>query len=415
MEEIKKVDFEKEGAMQAIVGDNLGVIFPDLEIVGHEIPLKKNRIDTVAFNLRTKSFVLIEHKKVQSGGAIEQVLNYLGILHGNEGNFLQACKEKSGKKYEKEDVAWDKTRGVLMAPSFTERELGAAKEADKPIELHRIAKYENRIITVEMIMGPKPEKKAKSNDPVDVLHDNLERALQKKMQLEKEETKVYKKYLKNGRVVCTVAKQAKTLVLCYTTSPLNVDDVDGGFVRHMVKNGRKLGKRGLGDYMSTIRNPEDIKRAIRYLERVCSQEGGPGLNQKRQAGRSLSGQDDKEYVNQRGTKRTVRLYDKLKNALHDNIPNLECIVRKEYINWKSMTNGKSICTIAVNKNTLRLCYNTTRLEVSSGDAIFVRHLFNNGKRLGKAGLGDYGSKIETNVDIERAIPYIKNVHSQKVG
>ena len=414
MEEINKVDFEKEGGMQAIVGDNLGVIFPDLEIVGHEIPLKKNRFDTVAFNLRTKSFVLIEYKKAQNDGALVQVLNYLGSLHGNEGNFLQACKEKSGKKYEKEDVAWDKTRVVLMAPSFTERELGAAKETDKPIELHRIAKYENRIITVEMVVGPKPEKKATSKDPANVLHDNLEKVLQKDMQLEKEETKVYKKWhLKNGRVVCTVAKQAKTLVLCYTTSSLNIDDA-GGFVRHMVKNGRKLGKRGLGDYMSTIRSPEDIKRATIYLKRVRSQ-GDPGLNQKRQAGRSLSGQDDKGYVAQRGSKRTVRLYDKLKNALHNNIPNLECIVRKEYINWKSMTNGKSICTVAVNKNTLRLCYNTTRLEPSSGDAVFIRHLFNNGRRLGKAGLGDYDSKIETSVDIERAIPYIKNVYLQKVG
>ena len=422
MEEIKEVDFENERAMQAIVGDNLEAIFPDLKIVGHEISLKKNRFDTVAFNLRTKSFVLIEYKKVQNDVALLQGLDYLGSLRGNEGNFLQACKEKSGKKYEKEDVAWDKTKVVLVAPSFTDRQLAVAKRIDEPIELYRIARYENQIITVETVVGPKPGKKVKkhsSNDKmpdIKTLYDNLEKVLQKDMGLEKEETKVYKKWhLKNGRVICTVAKQAKTLVLCYTTKSLNVDGADVGFVRHMVKNGKKLGKKGRGDYMSTIQNTRDIKRATRYLERVCLQESNPVLNQKWQAGRRLSGQDDKGYVAQRGSKRTASLYDKLKNALHDNIPNLECIIRKEYINWKSMTNGKSICTIAVNKNTLRLCYNTTRLEISRGDAVFIRHLFNNGKRLGKAGLGDYDSKIETSADIERAIPYIKNVHLQKVG
>lgn len=422
MEEIKEVDFENERAMQAIVGDNLEVIFPDLEIVGHEISLKKNRFDTVAFNVRTKSFVLIEYKKVQNDVALLQGLAYLGILRGNEGNFLQACKEKSGKKYEKEDVAWDKTKVVLVAPSFTERQLAVAEQIDEPIELYRIGRYENRIITVEMIVGPKPEKRGKRDSAnskmVDLktLHDNLEKVLQKDMQLEKEETKVYKKWhLKNGRVVCTIAKQAKTLVLCYTTSSLNVDDADVSFVRYMVKNGRKLGKKGRGDYMSTIRNAEDIKRAIRYVERVCIQEGGAVSNQKQQTGKNLSGQGDKKYVAQRGSKRTVGLYDKLKNALRDNIPNLEFVVRKEYINWKSMANGKSICTVAVNKNTLRLCYNTTRLEISRGDAGFIRYLFNNGKRLGKAGLGDYDSKIETDVDIERVIPYVKHVHLQKVG
>ena len=417
MEEVKEAKFEKESVVQAIIGDNLDVIFPDLEIVGHEISLKDNRVDTVAFNVKTRSFVLIEYKKVQNDGALVQVLAYLEALRGNEGNFLEACKDRSGRKYDKKDVVWNRTKAILIAPSFTPRERAAAKQIKGTVELYRISKYENRVITMETEIGPKL---GKSPDPelpkLDILYTILEKVLHGDLHLEKVKTRVYDRWiLKNGKGVCTVAKQAKTLVLCYTTKSLDVDKPDDDFVRHMVKNGKKIGKKGLGDYMSTIQSKKDVDRTIRYLKLVCKQKDEDDLGQKQAARGSLLGYDDKKYVTQRGAKKIVRLYDEFKNALCGSIPSLEFALKERYINWKLAPNGKSICTVTVYKNTLTLTYNTRQLDVSKSDADFVRHLFNNGKRISIAGLGYYDSKIKTKKDIEKAIPYINKVYLQKVG
>ena len=422
MEEVGEVDFDDERAMQAIVGSNLEVIFPDLEIVGHEIVLNRWRFDTVAFNVKTKSFVLIEYKKVQSKGALEQVLDYLEALDGNEGNFLQACKEQGGKKYEKKDVAWDKTKAFLITPSFTDPQLGATKHIKgRPIELYNITKYQNRIMTMKAIVGSKPEKNKKSTNGDNVVNSNvlstsLEKILHEDLHLEKEEAKVYDKWvLKNGEVVCTVSKQIKTLVLCYTTKSLEVDKADVSFVRYMVKNGKKIGVRGRGEYMSTIRSVGDVKRAVRYLEQVCTQKTKSIVYQRRRGDEKLPSQDDTKYVMQKGSSRTIALYAELKNTLCNSIPHLKFIVTKRYINCKSTVHGKLICSVVVNKKALKLSYNTRRLDVPESDDSFVRHLFNNGKWISIAAPGDYDSKLEAGKDVERAIPYIKKVHLQKVA
>ena len=418
MEEVTVADFKYEEAMRATVEDSLGAIFPDLKIVGHEIRLKGYRFDTVAFNVKTRSFVLIEYKKVQNNQALAQGLAYLGVLNGNEGNFLQACKEKSDTKYEKKDVAWNKTRVFLVAPSFTDQLIKAVEQIREPIELYRVTKYENKLMTVEVIVGPKQGdevKKPTKKVSEDGIYGELKKVLHEDLHLEKEDGGAYEKWLsKNGKTVCTVAKQVKSLVLCYTTKSLDRSEPDEVFVRHMVENGKRVGKRGSGDYMSKIQSVEDVNKAARYLEQVFIQKTESVSRHGRRTRDRLSNQGDTEYIAQKGSKRSARLYDELRTALFNSIPNPEIIVRKTYINWKSATNGKSICTVVVNKNALKLSYNTKQLDIYESDRGFVRHLFNDNKRTGSAGLGHYDSKIETSDDIERAIPYIKKVYMQKV-
>ena len=417
MEEVGVTDFKYEKMMRDTVEGGLGAIFPDLEIVGHEIGLKEYRFDTVAFNVKTKSFVLIEYKKVQNDQALAQGLAYLRVLHGNEGNFLQACKEKSNTKYEKNDVAWNRTKVFLVAPSFTDRLLKAVEQIKEPIELYRITKYENKVVTVEVVVGPKLSDSVKEheNGGADSLYNYLKKVLHEDLYLKKKDSKAYEKWLlKDGKTVCTVAKQQKSLVLCYTTKSLDRDEVDKVFVRYMKENGKVIGKRGSGDYMSKIQSKEDVDRAVKYIEQVCKQKAGSVVSQGPQTRRDALSQDDMAFVTQKGSGRTTELYSELKKILHDDIPNLEAVVMKRYINWKSTTNGASIFTVAVNKNALRLSYNTKWLNVSKNDS-FVRHLSGNGKRISVAGLGNYDSKIETSMDVKKVIPYIKKVHIEKVG
>lgn len=418
MKEIEKVDFKDEKTLHDTIRKNLGVIFPSLEIVGDEVSLEDGKIDTVGFNKGTHSFVLIEYKKGKKEGALEQLLGYLGDMDRHKGDFLRACGRKRGRAtWDSENIAWDKCKGILMAPSFTKHQFNVAKN-HRQIELHRIFKYEDKILMIEMVEGQKPRGGQEPGiDDAQMLYNELESILVHNLDLKKIEMSAYHKWVlptNDKKVVCTVALQKKSLVLCYTTKSLDIDDTDRVFVRRMIENGEKVGKRGRGSYMSKIHNMEDVNRAVGYLEEVQRQKAENPLNQKRQTHRNLSKQDDMAYVTQRGaSERTRRLYSEFKRALLKNIPNLEIVVKKKYMNWKSTTNGASIFTIAVNKNALRLSYNTKRLDIPKNDD-FVRRLNDNGKRISVAGLGKYDSKIETNVDVKNAIHYIKKVHAEKV-
>ena len=417
MKEIEKEDFRDEKTLHDTIRKNLGVIFPSLEIVGDEVSVGDGKVDTVGFNRKTSSFALIEYKKGEKEGALEQLLGYLGDMVRHKGDFLQACgKKKGGATWDSENIAWNKCTGILMAPSFTKHQFNAAKN-HKQIELHRIIKYEDKVLMIEMVEGQKPrdpQDDPKIND-VQTLYDKLKKVLMRDLHLKKIETRAYHKWVlaaNDKEVVCTIALQKKSLILSYTTESLDVAETDKVFVRHMIENGKKVGKRGRGDYMSKIHNEENVKKAAVYLEQVHRQKVVSAVNQRGQTHRNPLKQDDMTHVAQKASERTVGLYSELKKALLKSIPNLEIIVTKKYINWKSATSGASIFTVAVQKNSLRVSYNTKWLNIPRSDD-FVRPLRDNGKRINVAGLGSYDSKIKTDADVKKAIHYIKKVHAEK--
>ena len=62
LEPIRKVEFKYERDLQKLTEDNLEELF-GLKFVATEFQLDNLRIDTLAFNEQTKSFVIIEYKR----------------------------------------------------------------------------------------------------------------------------------------------------------------------------------------------------------------------------------------------------------------------------------------------------------------------------------------------------------------
>jgi len=64
--EIKEIGgkkaFDYEKMIQTLVEKNIETIFPELEFVFTEFPLDELRIDSVAFNKESNSFVILEYK-----------------------------------------------------------------------------------------------------------------------------------------------------------------------------------------------------------------------------------------------------------------------------------------------------------------------------------------------------------------
>ena len=80
---IKQVKFNNEKEMQNLTENNLEELF-DLRFVASEFQVDNLRIDTLAFNEKTKSFVIIEYKNVKNYSVIDQGYSYLSLLLNNK-------------------------------------------------------------------------------------------------------------------------------------------------------------------------------------------------------------------------------------------------------------------------------------------------------------------------------------------
>ena len=77
----------KEKDIQILVEENLGELF-DLEYLDTEVSIENFRIDTLAFDPETNSFVIIEYKRDKSFSVSDQGLSYLSLLLNRKADFV---------------------------------------------------------------------------------------------------------------------------------------------------------------------------------------------------------------------------------------------------------------------------------------------------------------------------------------
>lgn len=144
----KKIGLEK--AVQILVEENLDEIF-GLNFVTSEFSLNNLRIDTLAFDEETKSFVVIEYKRDRSFTVIDQGYAYLALLLNNKADFILEYNEKSKKNLKKGDVDWSQSRVIFVAQSFTKYQQEAIGFQDLPIELWEVKKYDEDLVSLNQI------------------------------------------------------------------------------------------------------------------------------------------------------------------------------------------------------------------------------------------------------------------------
>ena len=269
--------FETEREMQTLIEKNISVVFPNHKFIRSEFPIGNKRIDTVVFDTMTNSFVLIEYKNVMSKGVLEQAAAYLKQLELQGPAFVLAYNETTSPALKKSDVVWDKSRMVVVAPSFTSDQRDLATLLN--VQLYQIIRYKSGIMMISGVTkqkngadGEEPKdaekkylKKWGSNVTVP-LYDELKNALCQQIPDAKiQTTKYYIKCVSSGKIVCTVQVLKKSIKLCYNTSSLHIARDDKDFIMHLIKDGKPIGKAGLGDYSSKIKNDKDVARAIPYV------------------------------------------------------------------------------------------------------------------------------------------------------
>lgn len=155
---VKELQIGLEKDLQRLTETSLEEVF-GLRFIATEFALQNFRIDTLAYDEETCSFVIIEYKKDKSFSVIDQGFSYLSLLLNNKAEFVLAFNEKKNKSLSKDDVDWKQSRVLFLAQSFTPYQLNAIGFKDLPIELWEVKKYENELILFSQV---KPLNKTES-------------------------------------------------------------------------------------------------------------------------------------------------------------------------------------------------------------------------------------------------------------
>ena len=137
--------FEFEKDIQKLVEQNLEELF-HLQFVKSEFSIKNFRIDTLAFNKETKTFVIIEYKKERNFSVIDQGYTYMSLMFNNKSDFILEYNESCAASLKREDVDWSQARVLFVSPYFTDYQKHSINFKDVPFELWEIKRYENNLL-----------------------------------------------------------------------------------------------------------------------------------------------------------------------------------------------------------------------------------------------------------------------------
>ncbi|HSX46036.1 MAG TPA: DUF5655 domain-containing protein [Candidatus Saccharimonadia bacterium] len=161
---VKEQKFSLERDVQRLTEQNLQEVF-GLSFVSSEFALNNLRIDTLAFDEETRSFVIIEFKRDRSFSVVDQGFAYLALMLNNKADFILEYNEKGPKRIKREDVDWSQSRVLFIANSFTAYQQEAINFKDLPIELWEAKRYDNSMVLYNQIKAAKTTESIKTISP----------------------------------------------------------------------------------------------------------------------------------------------------------------------------------------------------------------------------------------------------------
>lgn len=277
---IKQVKFKNERELQNLTEDNLEELF-GLKFIASEFQVDNLRIDTLAFNEETNSFVIIEYKNVKNYSVIDQGYSYLSLLLNNKAEFVLKYNLVCNTALSKDEFDFSQTNVMFISPSYTTYQLRSVEFSDIAFELWKVVKYSNgtilfdkvnntdtqasiKQITKENTKKDKVNKEIKKYTEEDTLmnksedivslYDNLKELLLSNYDdLEINHWKYYVAIKVNNKIVATVSVLSKSLKTWINLKETELHDLDG-----KVRNVSEIGHHGIGDYEYIIKSEDDL-------------------------------------------------------------------------------------------------------------------------------------------------------------
>lgn len=284
LSQLKQQKFKLEKDIQRLFEENLtllsGYIF-----IRSEFSIKNSRIDTLAFDPETQAFVIIEYKRQQNSSVVDQGISYLNLMLEYKADFIVEYNEKQKAPLKRNDVDWSQSKVIFVSPTFNDFQIQATNFKDLPIELWEVNRFDNDIITLNIINKSKsaPNIKAVSNekreefsilkeikvyqesdhlsDKSDFIQELYEDFKQGILNLDPDiEINTRKLYIafKKDRNIADIRIQQKNLKIWINLPYGELDDP-----KNLAKNVSNTGHWGNGDYEITIESTQ-------YLEYIMS-------------------------------------------------------------------------------------------------------------------------------------------------
>ena len=150
LSEVRETRIAKEKTLQKVTEDNLGLIF-GLEMVCSEFSVDNFRLDTLAYDPETNSFVIIEYKRCENRSVIDQGYAYLGKMLDRKAEFVLKFGTIKKKMFVAEDIDWAQSRVYFVSTSFNSHQMGALIFNDLPISLWEVKLYQDSFISYRRI------------------------------------------------------------------------------------------------------------------------------------------------------------------------------------------------------------------------------------------------------------------------
>ena len=149
---IKEREWPSEKHLQKLTEENLGAVFPGLQLVATEFPVENSRIDTLAFDKETSAFTIIEYKRGSSFSVIDQGYSYLSLMLRHKADFILEYNARTKSSLGRKDVDWSQSRILFLAGSYTTHQKNAINFRDLPIELWEVELYDNSTVLYKEIL-----------------------------------------------------------------------------------------------------------------------------------------------------------------------------------------------------------------------------------------------------------------------
>jgi predicted transport protein len=159
LQPLQEAPFKLEREIQNLFEQNLTQV-TGLEMVKSEFVIKGKRIDTLAYDVSSNAFVILEYKRDKNVSVVDQGFTYLSLMLENKADFVLTYNETLNKHLHSSKVDWSQTRVIFVSPSFTENQRLATNFKDIAIELWEIKRYNNDLISIN------PIKKTKSAESI---------------------------------------------------------------------------------------------------------------------------------------------------------------------------------------------------------------------------------------------------------
>lgn len=292
---LKQSEFKLEKDMQTFVEQHIpDILGEEYEFVCTEFTVGDFRIDTLAFNTETKSFIIIEDKKVENKSLVDQGLTYLKLLRDRKADFILKYNEIKHTNYNINDIDISQSKVVFFSPYYNKYQIYSSDYQNIPFDLYKITKYEDDIIDVEKVERTSKEK----------FNNDIFKELNSDIKSIKDEIKVYTEddhlnrfnnesinevyeYLKDKVLSCgDIDIDVKKIYIAFK-GRRNITDVKflknslevsinvklGSIIdpsnilkKYYYDDGKPIGHNGNGDYYYMVTKKEDVDLIVPFIK-----------------------------------------------------------------------------------------------------------------------------------------------------